>query len=79
VPHADRWLLHAGDAYFHHREITADPPVSHPWFDIIQNGAEVDRGARLAARDRLRALHREHGDEIDVFSAHDPWEFHRFS
>jgi glyoxylase-like metal-dependent hydrolase (beta-lactamase superfamily II) len=74
---ADRWLLHAGDAYYYHGEIEADPPVSQPELDVIQERVQVDRDARLESRRRLRALHREHGDEVDIFCAHDPWEFRR--
>lgn len=74
---ADRWLLHAGDAYFYHDEIEADPPVSHPALDLIQESAQVDRATRLESLRLLRALHRRNGDEIEIFSAHDPWEFRR--
>jgi glyoxylase-like metal-dependent hydrolase (beta-lactamase superfamily II) len=74
---ADHWLLHAGDAYFYHGEIEADPPVSHPELDFIQEDAQVDRNLRLEGLRRLRELHREHGDEVEIFSAHDPWEFQR--
>jgi hypothetical protein len=27
----------------------------------------------------LRELIRDHGDEVDVFSAHDPWSFARYA
>jgi glyoxylase-like metal-dependent hydrolase (beta-lactamase superfamily II) len=74
----DRWLLHAGDAYFYHGEIEADPPLSHPELDFVQEGAQVDRDLRLAGLRRLRRLRREHGDEVEIFSAHDPWEFQRY-
>lgn len=73
----DRWVLHAGDAYFYHGEIAANPPVSHPELDFIQENTQVDRDLRLDGLRRLRALHREHGDEVEIFSAHDPWEFQR--
>jgi glyoxylase-like metal-dependent hydrolase (beta-lactamase superfamily II) len=76
---ADRWLLHAGDAYFYHGEIDADPPVSHPLFDLVQENAQADRDLRLDALQRLRTLHREHGGEVEIFSAHDPWEFRRYA
>ncbi|MFC4009602.1 MBL fold metallo-hydrolase [Nonomuraea purpurea] len=75
----DRWLLHAGDAYFYHGEITADPPTSHPEFDFVQESVQVDRDVRLDSLRRLRALHREHGDEVEIFSSHDPWEFQRYA
>ncbi|MFF0309289.1 MBL fold metallo-hydrolase [Streptosporangium sp. NPDC004379] len=73
----DRWLLHAGDAYFYHGELRAGEPEPHPLMDILQNDSQVDPGLRLSSRDRLRALTHDHGDEVEVFSAHDPWEFQR--
>ncbi|MCO6010931.1 MBL fold metallo-hydrolase [Actinoallomurus purpureus] len=73
----DRWLLHAGDAYFYHGEVEAEPPVSHSELDLIQASVQVDPELRLSSRDRLRALHHEHGDEVEIFCAHDPWEFRR--
>ncbi|MCW2865614.1 MAG: hypothetical protein JWP48_7322 [Actinoallomurus sp.] len=26
---------------------------------------------------RLHVVHREHGDEVEIVSAHDPWEYAR--
>ncbi|WP_242906597.1 MBL fold metallo-hydrolase [Actinomadura terrae] len=74
-----RWLLHAGDAYMYHGEIEETPPLSHPILDLVQDGAQTDVEARVNTRDRLRALRRDHGDQVTVFSAHDPWEFARIS
>src|SRR5262245_34823521 len=74
----ERWLLHAGDAYFYHGEIHPDLPRSHPLLDFVQLAAEVDRPLRLGNQARLRELARLHGDEMEVFSAHDPWEFQRY-
>ncbi len=74
-----RWLLHAGDAYSLHSELTETPPLTHPFFEPVQQGAQTDAAARVATRERLRALHRDHADEVTVFSAHDPWEFARLS
>ncbi|GAA2252656.1 hypothetical protein GCM10010232_46350 [Streptomyces amakusaensis] len=79
------WLLHAGDAYFHHGEVEHTPPLSHPVLDPVQQGAQTDAVARVAARDRLRDLlgdrdrdrDRDHAEEVTVFSAHDPWELAR--
>lgn len=72
-----RWLLHAGDAYLYHGEIETTPPLVHPALESVQHGAQTDMGARLATRDRLRDLRRDHADEVTVFSAHDPWELAR--
>jgi glyoxylase-like metal-dependent hydrolase (beta-lactamase superfamily II) len=74
VREGDRWLLHAGDAYYYHHELDADRPHGHPLMDIVQRQAQVDQVARLNTQDRLRALVRDHGDQITVVSAHDPWE-----
>lgn len=68
-----RWLLHAGDAYYYHRELV-DRPEPHPLLDIVQTSSEVHRPLRLGTQARLRELVRTHADEVTVFSAHDPWE-----
>lgn len=79
VRNGDRWLLHAGDAYFYHGEVDPDAPRSHPMLDFVQLSAEVDRSLRLGNHARLRELVRLSGGEVDVISAHDPWEFQRFA
>ncbi|MFD0903328.1 MBL fold metallo-hydrolase [Actinomadura sediminis] len=68
----DGWLLHAGDAYFHHGELRAEPRV-HPVMELVQKSAEVDRELRLRNVARLREL-----EGVDVFCAHDPWELMRY-
>jgi len=73
----DRWLLHAGDAYFHHREI--DPlaprtPLGLRWF---QRRRSTDDAARVANQARLRQLVAEHAGEVSVFSAHCATELDR--
>ncbi|WP_232524204.1 MBL fold metallo-hydrolase [Nocardiopsis gilva] len=73
----DRWLLHAGDAYYYHRELDAESPHGHPLLDVVQLGAQVDEAQRLSTQEALRTLVRDHGDQVIVFSAHDPWELHR--
>jgi len=70
------WLLHCGDAYYYHRELST-PPEPHPLLDIVQVRSEVHRELRLSTQARLRELVRDHGGEVTVFSAHDPWEFDR--
>lgn len=77
VREGDRWLLHCGDAYYYHRELEADPHP-HPLLDIVQTRSEVHRDLRLGTQARLRELVRDHGDEVSVFSAHDPWELARY-
>jgi glyoxylase-like metal-dependent hydrolase (beta-lactamase superfamily II) len=78
VHDGSRWLLHCGDAYYYHRELAADPEP-HPILDIVQTSSEVDHGERVTTQARLRALARDHADEVTLFSAHDPWEFGRLA
>lgn len=71
---ADRWLLHAGDAYYYHAELDFENPRSVPGFMYLQDVTEVDRELRLGNNARLRDLARQHVDEVSIFCAHDPWE-----
>jgi glyoxylase-like metal-dependent hydrolase (beta-lactamase superfamily II) len=70
------WLLHAGDAYFHHAELH-DPPSCTPGLRLFQRAVALDNGLRLANQARLRELVRDHGDEVRVHCAHCPTEFDR--
>ncbi|MFC7592575.1 MBL fold metallo-hydrolase [Nonomuraea antimicrobica] len=76
VRDGDRWLLHAGDAYFYHGELAREP-VSHPLMDVVQLDAQIDPARRLSTQETLRSLAHDHG--VAVFSAHDPWELAEYS
>jgi glyoxylase-like metal-dependent hydrolase (beta-lactamase superfamily II) len=78
VRDGDRWLLHCGDAYYYHLELSRTPRP-HPMLDIVQTSSEVHHDLRLSTQARLRELVRDHGDEVSVFSAHDPWELQRYA
>jgi glyoxylase-like metal-dependent hydrolase (beta-lactamase superfamily II) len=69
----DDWLLHCGDAYFHHNEI-ATPPSCPPVLRFFQNLNNADRRQRLANQERLRELAARHGDEVRLICSHDPDE-----
>ena len=69
----DEWLLHCGDAYFHHGEI-ATPPHCPPGLRFFQNLNHADRRQRLANQERLRELASRHGDEVRLVCSHDPHE-----
>jgi glyoxylase-like metal-dependent hydrolase (beta-lactamase superfamily II) len=77
VRDGDHWLLHCGDAYYYHREMAPDPQP-HPLMDIVQTRSEVHHDLRLGTQARLRELVHNHGDEVSVFCAHDPWELNRY-
>jgi glyoxylase-like metal-dependent hydrolase (beta-lactamase superfamily II) len=73
------WLLQAGDAYFHHREMDPVDPWCTPGLRAYQTLMEKDRWARLHNQRRLRHLVRRHGEDVTVFCAHDPVEFERLA
>lgn len=78
VRDADRWLMHAGDAYYHQGQIDPTNRWSIPLWEMLEEITEIDRPLRMGNHARLRELLRDHGDEVEVFSAHDPWAFARF-
>lgn len=74
-----KWLLQAGDAYFHRDEMDPDNPSCTPGLRMYQTMMEKDRALRLANQHRLRRLRRERGAEVEVICAHDPVEFERIT
>lgn len=68
------WLLHAGDAYFHHGEMDPDARRCPPLLHAFQHIVEVDGMLRVQNQQRLRQLHRENAGDVRVFSAHDAVE-----
>ena len=69
----DRWLVHAGDAYFHRNAITGDGPVPLGFraFEVATEMNTAQRRGSLAALRRLR----ESYDDVALFCAHDPREY----
>lgn len=72
------WLLHCGDAYFHHGLFEATPRLP-PGIRAFEELVQTDRRARLRNHERLRDLQRRHGGEVRLFCAHDPVEFDRLA
>jgi glyoxylase-like metal-dependent hydrolase (beta-lactamase superfamily II) len=72
---AGRWLLHAGDAYFHRVTIDGAAPVPLG-IRFEEVSTQSDRAARLTTVDKLRAARRA---GVDVFCAHDPVEYERLA
>lgn len=77
VREGDGWLLHAGDGYFFHEEVSADP-YCPPGLQVFQRALALDDAARVQNQLRLRELAASH-PEVRVFCAHDPVEFARFA
>lgn len=73
-----QWLLQAGDAYFHRREMDPEPWCT-PGLRAYQWMMEKDRSARLGNQQRLRELTASAGKALTVFCAHDPVEYENLS
>lgn len=78
VRDGDRWLLHAGDAFYHDGETNPDAPWSLPLWEGLEEITETDRPLRIANQARLRELRRT-TESVEVFSAHDPWAFEAYA
>jgi hypothetical protein len=64
----DGWLLHAGDSYFFHGQLQAK--VRMPLvLGYFQRKADIDREARVANQERLRALQAAHGSDVTIFNS----------
>ena len=70
-PEGDGWLLHCGDAYFHHGEV-ATPPHCPPGIAAVAAFDQVDGAARRDNVERLRELAARHSDEVELICSHDP-------
>ncbi len=72
----DRWLVHAGDAYFHRHTVEGGSvPIGFRAFERI---TQIIPSARRASAAALRQL-RQTYDDVDLFCAHDPDEFERMA
>src|ERR1044072_6933143 len=76
IKSGEGWLLHAGDAYFHHDQIVT-PPSCPPMLRFFQNLTASDNKARKANGERLRELAARHSDEVTLLCSHDPFELER--
>jgi glyoxylase-like metal-dependent hydrolase (beta-lactamase superfamily II) len=79
VRHGDTWLVHAGDAYFHHAALdtrhSRRPPLGLVAFERMM---QTDAGARRASLAALRQL-RERNPDVRMFCAHDPAEYAEYA
>jgi glyoxylase-like metal-dependent hydrolase (beta-lactamase superfamily II) len=69
----DRWLVHAGDAYFHHSAVEGSGGVPLG-FAAFERATQMDPAARRASVAALRQLRASYTD-LDLFCAHDPREY----
>ncbi|MDB4955398.1 MAG: fold metallo-hydrolase [Myxococcales bacterium] len=73
VRSGDRWLVHAGDAYFHRNSVegSAPPPIG---FAAFERAMQMDPAARRASLAALRQI-RESYPDVDMFCAHSDAEY----
>jgi hypothetical protein len=74
APAKDKWLLHAGDAYFFHGQIAARPRMPLV-LGLFQRRADMDRATRLANQEGLRVLKQRHDKDVTIFNSHDPLHY----
>jgi len=72
----DGWLLHCGDAYYHHSQISQAPAMPKG-LALFEQAVQTYPRQRRQNLDRLRALAHDHGDAVTLFCAHDPVELAR--
>src|ERR1035437_2127349 len=70
VKQANRWLLHCGDAYFHHGEVQTPAPCPSG-LRAFQALNQVDGAARRQNRERLRELAQRHAHDVELICSHD--------
>jgi glyoxylase-like metal-dependent hydrolase (beta-lactamase superfamily II) len=71
VRRGDGWLLHCGDSFFHHGEVST-PPHCPPGMAAFAAFDQVDGAARRGNVERLRELAARHGEEVELICSHDP-------
>ncbi len=71
-----RWLLHAGDAYYHERRMGAAGDCT-PGFIAFERFAHLNHRLAMQQVRALRGLNESHQNEVDIFCTHDPFELDR--
>lgn len=74
-----KWLLHAGDGFFHRSVVEPDAPATPAGLVVFEALVALDRARVRENHARLRELSRSHRDEVDIFCAHDPAQFDRLA
>jgi glyoxylase-like metal-dependent hydrolase (beta-lactamase superfamily II) len=75
VRRPDDWLLHCGDAYFHHSEVAPGGGVTPKGLRFFESMVEFDSAQRLANQARLRELARAAAGEVKLICSHDLSDF----
>jgi glyoxylase-like metal-dependent hydrolase (beta-lactamase superfamily II) len=78
VREGNTWLLHCGDAYFSHHELTDPERHCPPGTKGYERMMQTDRSLRVANQIRLQELLHAHGSEVRTICSHDPAEFEAY-
>lgn len=73
------WIMHCGDAYFFHGQMNPAHPHTTAGMNIFEKLVQTEASARIRNQERLLDLVRQHGNEVELFCAHDVIEFHRYT
>ena len=69
-----RWMVHAGDAYFHHHSVDGRGKKVPGGLATFEKLVQVDASQRRASAAALAQLRASY-DDLDLFCAHDPAEY----
>ncbi|MEG1854861.1 MAG: MBL fold metallo-hydrolase [Acinetobacter sp.] len=74
----DQWLLHCGDAYYHHSQLETieNMPIG---LKIFEASVQTLKNERIKSLNQLKALKKNHTEQIEFFCAHDPVELERYT
>ncbi len=74
IRRGDGWLLHCGDAYFHHGQVQT-PQHCPPGLAAFQALNQADGAVRRENVERLRELAERNGGEVELVCSHDAATF----
>lgn len=73
------WLLHAGDAYYHHSQIESKKVRIPRTISFLEQIMQMDSYTRMHNLYLLRKVAQDRSVPVKIFSSHDSVEFARFS
>jgi glyoxylase-like metal-dependent hydrolase (beta-lactamase superfamily II) len=75
---ADRWLLHAGDSYYFHKQMDENSKVT-PMVRLFQCFAHLDYDSAMLTKELLRVFVSQSRRYLTVICSHDTEEFEELS
>jgi glyoxylase-like metal-dependent hydrolase (beta-lactamase superfamily II) len=75
IRRADDWLLHCGDAYFHHSEVEPLVGATPKGVRFFESMVQFNGAQRRANQSRLRELARDASSKVTLICSHDMSDF----